>query len=120
MEFLDFDCTKNREEFVNHQNVLFYLEQYAKDSDAYKYIKFNHLIKKVKRDANRWNVQIRNLKTGEEFTRFYDVVLVCNGRFSRPSIPKSCDLTKFKGKILHSHHYRRPENFKDERVVILG
>ena len=120
MEYPDFASTKNRESFVCHQDVLYYLEEYAKAYDAHRYISFYHMVKEVKRASNCWKVIIKNLKTNEEFTRYYDVVLVCVGRYSKPSIPESCDLSKFKGKILHSHNYRRPEEYENENVVILG
>lgn len=120
MEFFDFGA-KNREKFVSHRDVLSYLEAYAKDSDAYRYIKFQHMVKEVKREeSNCWRVEVKNLRTGVSFVRYYDVVLVCNGRYSKPSIPSSCDTRKFTGKILHSHNYRRPEEYKDENVLLLG
>ena len=121
MEYPDFSSDeKIRQKFVSHKDVLHYLEEYAKDSNAYQYIKFYHLILNISRDANCWKVTIKNLKTNEIFTNYYDVVLICNGRYSKPSIPESIDLSKFKGKILHSHNYRRPEEYRDERIVILG
>lgn len=120
MEYPDFGCTKNREKFVSHEDVLFYLEEYAKDSDAHRYIRFYHMVKEVRREPNSWKVTIKNLKTNEEFVRYYDVVLVCVGRYSKPCIPTSCDLNKFKGKVLHSHNYRRPEEYKNENVCVLG
>lgn len=119
MEFPDWGA-KNREKFVSHREVLNYLEGYAKDSDAYRYIKFQHMIKEVKRESNCWRVEIKNLRTGENFVRYYDVVMVCNGRYSKPSIPSSCDISKFTGKVLHSHNYRRPEEYANETVLLLG
>ena len=120
MEYPDFASTKNRESFASHQDVLLYLEEYAKANDAHRYITFYHMVNEVKRESNCWKVIIKNLQTNEEFTRYYDVVLVCVGRYSKPSIPKSSDLSKFKGKILHSHHYRRPEEYENENVVVVG
>ena len=37
-----------------------------------------------------------------------------------PSIPKLKGQETFTGKILHSHNYRRPEDFKDSTVVCVG
>ena len=120
MHYQDFDRSKNREKFVSHRDVLAYLEEYAKDSDAYRFIRFQHLVKDVKRESNCWRVEIKNLRTGDSFVRFYDVIMVCNGRYSKPNIPASCDTRKFTGKILHSHNYRRPDEYKDENVLLLG
>lgn len=120
MEFPDWSSAKNREKFVSHRYVLFYLQEYAKDSDAYRYIKFQHIVKDVKRESNCWKVEIKNLRTGENFVRYYDVMMVCNGRYSKPCIPSSCDIRKFTGKVLHSHNYRRPEEYANETVLLLG
>ena len=50
----------------------------------------------------------------------FDSVMVCNGHYSVPVIPDIPGIDKFSGKILHSHNYRRPEELRGERVVILG
>lgn len=121
MEFPDFPSDEKLcRKFVSHQDVKAYLEAYAKDSDAYQYIKFHHLVQHVKREKDVWKVSVLDLKKNKEFVRFYDIILICNGRYSKPSIPSSVDLSKFKGKVLHSHNYRRAEEYKDERIVVLG
>lgn len=40
--------------------------------------------------------------------------------YSVPLIPKLEGMDEFRGKIVHSHDYREPEEFKDKRVVCLG
>lgn len=40
--------------------------------------------------------------------------------FFMPNIPKIPGLKNFPGKVLHSHNYRDPEDFKNKSVLILG
>ena len=37
-----------------------------------------------------------------------------------PWMPELGNLEDFKGKILHSHYYRHPEDFEDQQVLCLG
>lgn len=54
----------------------------------------------------------------ETITRFYDVVFVCNGHFFEPLNPYQNSY--FKGKLIHSHDYRRAEHYTGKNVVIVG
>ena len=40
--------------------------------------------------------------------------------FSKPIYPDINGLQYFKGRLLHSHYYRRPEDFQEKSVLILG
>ncbi|XP_031629912.1 senecionine N-oxygenase-like isoform X2 [Contarinia nasturtii] len=41
-------------------------------------------------------------------------------RFSSPNYPQFEGADFFKGKIMHSHDYRRAEDFRDENVLVIG
>ena len=56
----------------------------------------------------------------KENVETYDSVMVCNGHYSVPIIPDIPDINLFSGRILHSHNYRRPEDFRGETVIIVG
>ncbi|MFN2262365.1 MAG: ArsO family NAD(P)H-dependent flavin-containing monooxygenase [Psychroflexus sp.] len=47
-------------------------------------------------------------------------VISATGTFQNPFIPEVPGRNKFEGEQIHSSEYRKPENFKDKRVVIVG
>jgi len=50
----------------------------------------------------------------------YDAVVVCNGHYTQPRIPKDITDEGFPGHVMHSHNYRTPERFRGKRVAVLG
>nr|WHL35440.1 flavin-containing monooxygenase [Tetranychus cinnabarinus] len=121
MEFDDFPHNQNPSGFISHQQVLQYLQDFAHHFDIKKYTKFLHLVTKIYRDNDLWFVDYRNLETQDSFTQTFDVVCICQGRFSVPYIPDDIPgLNNFKGLQMHTHTYRVPEAFQNKRVAILG
>lgn len=50
----------------------------------------------------------------------YDAVMVCNGHYTIPDIPKIQGNEKFRGHQSHSHNYRTPEIYTGKRVLVVG
>lgn len=48
------------------------------------------------------------------------VLLVLCRHYSIPIIPDLPGLSRFQGTVIHSHSYRHPEDFSDQRVFCLG
>jgi len=40
--------------------------------------------------------------------------------YTVPNMPKIEGMEKFQGRILHSHHFRKNDQFRDENVVLFG
>lgn len=53
-------------------------------------------------------------------TQQFDFIFLCNGHYSSPSIPQCEGMGQFNGHILHSHDYRRPEQYAGKMVLIIG
>ncbi|CAA95783.3 Flavin-containing monooxygenase [Caenorhabditis elegans] len=98
--------------FMSHEHVLEYLNEFSKDFP----IQFSSTVNEVKRENDLWKVLIES--NSETITRFYDVVFVCNGHFFEPLNPYQNSY--FKGKLIHSHDYRRAEHYTGKNVVIVG
>ena len=121
MAFPDFPFQHLEESFVHHSQVLDYLKQYCEHFKLEKFIKFNTVVEKVRpADDTKWTVTTKCLKTSEESVQEFDSVMVCNGHYSVPVVPSIPGLDTFTGQVIHSHNYRRPEDFKDRSVIILG
>jgi len=125
MAFPDFPFPENKEtSFIHHSEVLEYLETYEKHFGVDKHIKFNTLVSKVNpvlsEENTKWEVTTECLKTKEVETNLYDSVMVCNGHYSVPVVPKIPGIEKFSGSFIHSHDYRIPEAYQGDSVLILG
>ncbi|CAL5066628.1 unnamed protein product [Urochloa decumbens] len=50
----------------------------------------------------------------------FDAVVVANGHYSQPRLPKIQGMEEWSRRQLHSHSYRVPDPYHDEVVVIVG
>ncbi|XP_014467551.1 PREDICTED: flavin-containing monooxygenase FMO GS-OX-like 4 [Dinoponera quadriceps] len=112
---------------VSHQEVLNYLKNYTQQFDIRRHIHFNTRVEHVRfepsensRNRDRWLVQVKNVKTNETENRYFDAIMVCNGHYFDPYIPNIPGIESFPGLILHSHAYRKPEEFSGKTVLVLG
>ena len=123
MGFSDFPLDSGCETgFVGHSSVLSYLTKYCDHHNIGPLINFHHEIKEVRRRSDRdsWLVTIRDIDNNTTFSKDFDSVLVCNGRYSVPKYPTVKNQDSFQGKILHTHDYRKPSELQGQRVVVLG
>ncbi|KAL4715974.1 hypothetical protein ACJJTC_013274 [Scirpophaga incertulas] len=97
-----------------------YLKRFAKDFDLIKHIQFQSYITSIKWDKDHWNITYTKVDTKETRTEDCDFVVISNGEFSTPVWPKFEGLKLFKGKIIHSHDYKDPENYRNRRVLLVG
>ncbi|ELR17322.1 Flavinbinding monooxygenase-like subfamily protein [Acanthamoeba castellanii str. Neff] len=66
--------------------------------------------------------QVGDRSIGEESaaTSQFDIVLVCNGHFSKAYAPAFEGLDTFPGAVMHSKRYREPTPFVGKTVVMVG
>lgn len=67
-----------------------------------------------------WTLTYLDLSSRIRHTNTFDAIILCNGHYNEPHVPKIPGIEKFKGIALHSHHYREPEMFDGKNVCILG
>lgn len=126
MNFPDYITMEGQEpSCVSHQEVLNYLKDYAQHFEVHQHIEFNtkvECVRFVSSDYNqdKWSVQVRKLKTNEMELRNFDAIMVCNGHYFDPYIPTITGIESFPGLILHSHAYRKPDEFSGKTVLVLG
>ena len=98
--------------FISRQQVLDYMESYAK--------KFDH--------KPRFGVKILNLakqgeiwflKTNKGFLSA-DHVIVATGRNRSPKNKELPELKKYTGQVIHSAHYRNGKELKGKNVLVIG
>lgn len=113
--------------FPPHDDVLRYLERYAESFDLVRRIRFEHAVQAVvPLDANGapWTDQADEPTAwsvcSSEGEEIFDAVAICNGHYAFPRVPDLPGADTFGGAQVHSHSYRHPATYRDERVVLLG
>lgn len=141
MGFLDFpfaaapDSLDTRR-FPRHEEVLRYLQEFARRFDLHGLVRFGTEVTAVDvlQDRHHWRVRWRKAAGGggtdadaartgedeEEQEESYDAVVVCNGHYTEPRIADIPGVDAWPGKQMHSHSYRVPDPFRDQVVVIIG
>lgn len=113
-EFKEFPMPENYPDFPSRQNMYDYIKNYAIHFDLMDAIEFNTKVIYVRPiDNNLWEV---TLEDGS--TRNYKGVLVCNGHHWSRRYPKYEG--EFTGEYIHSKDYKRPDQLKGKRVLVIG
>lgn len=116
--------------FPRHEEVQLYLEDFASTFNLYDSI---NLGKKVLQattiragadasgSADGWRLRTKDMTTGEEDVHEHRALIVANGHYSDPYVPPIAGQDNFPGLQMHTHNYRRPnEWFASKRIVVLG
>ena len=121
MQFPDFIFPPNEFSFVPANDVTQYLNCYADSFKLRQFVKFEHQVVRVRPLLQgTWEVMVKNLPDNKFIIHTCEAIFVCNGHFSTPSFPHYRVSEKFQGKQIHSHDYRRPENFEGKNVLVIG
>lgn len=122
MEFPGHPYPNDTIPFPPQSDVLAYINSYADRFDLRKHIKVNHIVIRVLPIKDeKWEVIVKDLENDRFITRVFDAIFVCNGHFSVPYYPTIEGADEFKGKVIHSHHYRYPDPlFRGENVLVIG
>jgi len=74
--------------------------------------------------SRKWAVTSRDRagtqNSVENVTEVFDAIVVCNGHYSEPLIPVWPGKDVFPGLQMHSHNYRRPDEFVGKTVIVVG
>ncbi|KAK7507062.1 hypothetical protein BaRGS_00001913 [Batillaria attramentaria] len=125
MCFSDYPIPKEYPNYMHNTHVWQYFKDYAEHFKLYDHIQYNTEVVKVQRAADfaktgRWDLHIRDHKSGEERTETFDAVLVCTGHHAEKNEPTFPGLSDFKGRVVHSHDYREPSDYVGKRILVIG
>ena len=112
--------------FPHHEDVLKYLEEYAED--VKHLIRFNHQVCNITLDSSSsqevWQVEIEDLTSGITTSDRYDAVVIANGHYTVPSLPRINGIEawnkSYPDTIIHSKAYRKPEDYTGQKVLVIG
>ncbi|XP_019865641.1 senecionine N-oxygenase [Aethina tumida] len=121
MGFPDFAIPEQKKSYLTQAEVLDFLNLYAEHFKLNDLIKVNTMVTNVRpSEGHTWEVTSVHKPTKQETVEIFDAVMICNGHYNDPIVPKLKGQENFKGRIEHSRNYRSPEQFQGKRVLIIG
>ena len=126
MGFQDLEWPEDTQLFPKHAEVQNYIKQYSKD--VRHLIQFETQVLDLYHEASgKWTIKTRSVTPGKDaeiVEHRFDAVVVANGHYNVPYIPKVEGIEAFSkaypGTISHSKFYRRPEHYSGKKVVVVG
>ena len=116
-EFEDYPMPSHYPDFPSHREVRGYFENYAAHFGLMQFIRLEtRVVRATLLPDLRWGVSSIGPDGPKE--EIFDYLIVCSGHHREPLIPNYRGL--FSGEVLHSSRYRRPEIFRDKRVLVVG
>lgn len=113
MGYPDFPIPDQQRSYIPQKDMLTFLELYAQQFNVYDHVKFESYVIRVRPygDEDQWEIIVRDLPTNTYHTYIFDAVIVCNGHYHTPVIPKYRGRDLYKGQQIHSHNYRCAKPF---------
>ncbi|OCK76834.1 flavin-containing monooxygenase [Lepidopterella palustris CBS 459.81] len=128
MGFSDLNWPTDSQLFPKHETVLEYIQEYGQDVKYLVRLETQVIdvsaVESEVSESGRWKVQSRNLASQEVIDEVYDAVVVANGHFIVPYVPHIEGIrewnTRYPGLISHSKYFRRPDEFRGKKVIVIG
>jgi len=126
MGFQDLAWSEDAQLFPKHAEVQDYIEQYSQE--VRHLIQFETQVLDLHQDpSGKWTIKTQSItpnKDADIVEHHFDAVVVANGHFNVPYIPKVSGIEAFSkthpGTISHSKFYRCPEHYSGKKVVVVG
>ncbi|XP_064464184.1 flavin-containing monooxygenase 5-like [Ornithodoros turicata] len=123
--FSDFPPPKEFPNYMHNTYMHRYFESYADNFNLRSRVRFNHELVEAAQaedyeESGRWNVLVRDTQGGVERRETFDAIMVCVGHHVYPHVPTFPGQEKFRGKIVHTHSLKVPDEFKGKRVAVVG
>ena len=115
--FDDFPMPESYPDFPSHRQLLRYFRDYTKTFALEPRIELGSRVDSaILREDGRWSLLVT--RDGKQREEVFDDVMVCTGHHREPYLPQYPGT--FTGTVIHSNLYRRPDPFRDQRVLVVG
>ncbi|VVT57654.1 uncharacterized protein SAPINGB_P005803 [Magnusiomyces paraingens] len=128
MRYHKHDFKTGLEAFPKKEDVLEYVQNYAKPIE--KFIRFNSDVQSVSKSQNtgKWTIEYtdytQGYPKGTQYKEDFDAVVVSNGHYDLPFLPKVKGMSewvkKYPGSIQHAKYFNDPKEFAGKNIVIVG
>jgi len=95
--FSDFLPPANYPTYMPHKLTNKYFENVVEHFDLERHIKLNHEVTDVKKMDDKWMVELKDWKNGQNILKIVDAVFVCTGRANGPVKVSLRGMERFKG-----------------------
>ncbi|MGF1489406.1 MAG: flavin-containing monooxygenase [Prochloraceae cyanobacterium] len=113
-QFSNFPMPESYPDFPSAQEMRDYINAFADRFELRENIELNRKVTYVRPiEDNLWEVSFAN---GEQ--RIYKGILMCNGHHWSKRFPEFEG--EFSGEIIHSKDYKKPEQLKGKKVLVIG
>ncbi len=116
-EFEDYPMPQHYPDYPSHRQVRAYFESYAAHFGLVQFIRLQTRVVRAKLLPDlSWAVSSIGPDGPKE--EIFDYLIVCSGHHREPLMPDYGG--GFSGEVLHSSRYKRPDVFRDKRVLVVG
>lgn len=117
--FSDFPVTPERAEHMHASEYVRYLQEYCEAFGILPHVHFRQPVQSVSCGGDgQWIV--RSSGAAGDLEESFDAVAVCSGLHQHPHVPEFPGQDSFTGKTIHAAHYRRSEQVRDKKVLVVG
>ncbi|XP_031844708.2 senecionine N-oxygenase [Nomia melanderi] len=122
MGYPDYPVPDAPESYLTRTQMLNFLNSYCDHFKLRQYIRILHNVELLEpSDGDRkWSIKVKDLQKNTVTKESFDAVMVCNGHYFEPSVPKIKGHETFQGRQMHSHDYRTSDIFADKVVLVIG
>lgn len=110
--------------YPTRQEVFQYLQEYSKTIPDVSQVHLSSNVLSVTKKNQIWEVKVENLKNSENSIKQYDAVVLANGHFEVPYIPKVKGLNSWHKKlpksVTHAKYFNDPIEFANKNVLVVG
>ncbi len=121
--YRDFPMPATFPRYARHDQVLTYLEDYARHFELSEHLELGVKVLRVaKSAAGGWDVTTQDLATGRERTRRFASVVAATGHHWQPLSPHEevPGSATFPGRVAHAADYHEPSVYSGRRVLVVG
>ncbi len=107
-------------DYPSHWEMRTYFNDYADTFDLRRHYRFETSVVRAEPtgdDDATWRVTSADA-SGRQTTEEFAGLIIANGILSEPSVPEFEG--EFSGEIMHTSRYKRPDIFRDKRVLVIG
>ena len=120
-EFTEFPMPEGTADYPSHRELCRYFSDFADHFDLRRHYVFNTRVLKAEPVSDKadapWRVTVRQ-PDGSQHSAVYKGVVIANGTLAEPNMPHFEG--RFAGQLLHTSAYKHAEQFKGQRVLIVG
>ena len=124
-ELSDYPMPSHWPEWPSGEQVQSYMQGYVEHCGFQDVVNLNTEVINASYDdsAERWIVKVKDTQSGQESMKSFDYLIVGNGIFSIPSIPKYAGAEEFVtagGRICHTSQFTEKEDARGKHVLVIG